>query len=47
VGEAHVHGVAQATVGGQKPAGLLQVGGEDVRLGLGLGLGMCEGAAVF
>ena len=46
-GEAHAHGVAQAAVGGQKPAGLLQVGAEDVRPGLSLGPGMREGVAVF
>ena len=46
-GEAHAHGVAQAAVGGQKRAGLLQVGGQDVRPGLGLGPGMREGVAVF
>jgi hypothetical protein len=46
-GEAHAHGVAQAAVGGQKRAGLLQVGGEDVRPGLSLGPGMREGVAVF
>jgi hypothetical protein len=32
-GEANAHGVAQAAVGGQKPAGLLQIVGEAVRPG--------------
>jgi hypothetical protein len=36
-GEAHAHGVAQAAAGGQKPARLLQVVGEDVRPRLSLG----------
>jgi hypothetical protein len=38
-GEAHAHDVAQAAVGGQKPAGLLQVVDEVVRPGLRLGSG--------
>jgi hypothetical protein len=46
-GEAHAHGVAQAAVGGQKPARLLQVVGEDVRPGLSLGPGMREDVGVL
>jgi hypothetical protein len=36
-GDTHAHGVAQAAVGGQKRAGLLQVVGEGVWPGLSLG----------